>query len=275
MDTQQSFPTHIYQELGRSHRGGDGGSDRAQGSKRRQRHQPERAGCGSASSASAAGRRRTSIRPSSCRTKRQSRDRHRVRRVQSLSRRSRSKRSTAAPSTSPSKPATTATFINDKSIDAVVIATPDHWHARQTIDALKAGKHVYCEKPMTHSVDEALAVHKAWKDSGQVMQVGVQSTALPVWQDARKRICDGQLGKVLMYQTEFFRNSDLGQWRYYELAERHDAQEHRLENVPRHRVFARAGHAVRPRPSSPSGAATGISAPACSPTCSCTARRRC
>ena len=71
---------------------------------------------------------------------------------------------------------------------------------------------------MTHSVDEALAVHKAWKDSGKVMQVGVQSTALPVWKDARQRICDGQLGKVLMYQTEFFRNSDVGQWRYYPLS---------------------------------------------------------
>jgi predicted dehydrogenase len=109
-------------------------------------------------------------------------------------------------------------IINDPSIDAVVIATPDHWHAKQTIDALKAGKHVYCEKPMTHSVDEALAVHKTWKDSGKVMQVGVQSTALPVWKDARQRICDGKLGKMLMYQTEFFRNSDLGQWRYYPLS---------------------------------------------------------
>jgi predicted dehydrogenase len=110
-------------------------------------------------------------------------------------------------------------IINDDSIDAVVIATPDHWHAKQTIDALKAGKHVYCEKPMTHSVQEALDVHKAWKDSGKVMQVGVQSTTLPVWKDARERICNGQLGKVLMYQTEFFRNSDLGQWRYYALSE--------------------------------------------------------
>jgi predicted dehydrogenase len=110
-------------------------------------------------------------------------------------------------------------IIDDDSIDAVVISTPDHWHAKQTIDALQAGKHVYCEKPMTHSVQEALDVHKAWKDSGRVMQVGVQSTALPVWKDARERICDGQLGKVLMYQTEFFRNSDLGQWRYYALSE--------------------------------------------------------
>lgn len=110
-------------------------------------------------------------------------------------------------------------ILNDASIDAVCIATPDHWHARQTLDALKAGKHVYCEKPMTHSVDEALAVRKAWQDSGLVMQVGVQSTQVPSWHDARQRIDSGQLGKVMQYQTEFFRNSVMGQWRYYELTQ--------------------------------------------------------
>lgn len=110
-------------------------------------------------------------------------------------------------------------ILADDSIDAVCISTPDHWHARQTIDALKAGKHVYCEKPMTHTVEEALAVHKAWKESGKVMQVGVQSTALPVWQHVNQSIRDGKLGKVLQYQTEFFRNSDMGQWRYYGLSE--------------------------------------------------------
>ena len=68
-----------------------------------------------------------------------------------------------------------------------MIATPDHWHAKQTIDALAAGKHVYCEKPMTHTIDEALAVLKAWKESGQVMQVGVQSTSLPVWKAINER----------------------------------------------------------------------------------------
>jgi predicted dehydrogenase len=108
-------------------------------------------------------------------------------------------------------------ILNDASIDAVCISTPDHWHAKQTLDSFTAGKHVYCEKPMTHSVEEALDVYQAWKKSGLVMQVGVQSTSLPVWQDARQRICDGQLGKVVMYQTSYFRNSDVGQWRYYEL----------------------------------------------------------
>ena len=110
-------------------------------------------------------------------------------------------------------------IIDDPSIDAVCIATPDHWHAKQTLDALSAGKHVYCEKPMTHTVDEALAVYKAWKESGLVMQVGVQSTQLPVWADARQRINQGKLGKVLQYQTEIYRNSDMGQWRYYKLTE--------------------------------------------------------
>lgn len=107
--------------------------------------------------------------------------------------------------------------IHDPAIDAVVIATPDHWHARQTLDALAAGKHVYCEKPMTHSIEEALDVLEAWRKSGLVMQVGVQSTEVPAWHDANQRICAGQLGKVLQYQTEFFRNSVMGQWRYYEL----------------------------------------------------------
>ena len=108
-------------------------------------------------------------------------------------------------------------IINDPSIDAVVISTPDHWHAIQTIDALKAGKHVYCEKPMTHTVDEAIDVYRAWKGSGKVMQVGVQSTALPVWDKVNDDIRAGKLGKVMQYQTEMFRNSVMGQWRYYNL----------------------------------------------------------
>jgi predicted dehydrogenase len=108
-------------------------------------------------------------------------------------------------------------LLADKSFDAVVISTPDHWHSKQTLDAFKAGKHVYCEKPMTHSVEQALDVYHAWKKSGLVMQVGVQSTSLPVWKDVNRRLREGQLGKVLMYQTSYFRNSDMGQWRYYDL----------------------------------------------------------
>ena len=102
-------------------------------------------------------------------------------------------------------------------LDAVCIGTPDHWHAKQTIDALNAGLHVYCEKPMTKTVEEAIAVMKTWQQSGKVMQVGVQSTSLPVWNEVNDMLTAGKLGKVLMYQTEFFRNSAQGQWRYYKL----------------------------------------------------------
>ena len=102
-------------------------------------------------------------------------------------------------------------------LDAVAIGTPDHWHARQTIDALNAGLHVYCEKPMTKSVEESLDVVNAWQKSGKVMQVGVQGTSQPVWNLAREKIESGMLGKVLMFQTEYFRNSYWGQWRNYKL----------------------------------------------------------
>ncbi|MGB1925522.1 MAG: Gfo/Idh/MocA family protein [Rubripirellula sp.] len=102
-------------------------------------------------------------------------------------------------------------------LDAVCIGTPDHWHAKQAIDALNAGLHVYCEKPMTKTVEEAIDVMRTWKTSGKVMQVGVQSTSLPVWNQINQLLTAGTLGKVLMYQTEFFRNSAQGQWRYYKL----------------------------------------------------------
>ena len=102
-------------------------------------------------------------------------------------------------------------------LDAVCIGTPDHWHAKQTIDALNAGLNVYCEKPMTKTVEQAIEVMKTWQMSGRVMQVGVQSTSLPVWNQINALLTSGKLGKVLTYQTEYFRNSAQGQWRYYEL----------------------------------------------------------
>ena len=98
-------------------------------------------------------------------------------------------------------------------LDAVFIATPDHWHAQQTIDALGAGLHVYCEKPITHTIEEAAAVVKAWKASGRVMQVGVQATSSPVWDQARNDR-RGKLGKVVQLQTEYFRNSRMGMTRH-------------------------------------------------------------
>ena len=102
-------------------------------------------------------------------------------------------------------------------IDAVVIGVPDHWHAKMTLECLAADKHVYCEKPMTHTGEEAREVVAAWKSSGKVMQVGVQLTSLPVWDMAREMIDSGKLGKVVQFQTESARNSTYGMSRHNEI----------------------------------------------------------
>jgi predicted dehydrogenase len=108
-------------------------------------------------------------------------------------------------------------ILDQKDVDVVGIATPDHWHARMAIDAMKAGKDVYCEKPMTRTIAEAQAVVDAAKETGRVMTVGVQSTADPTWHEAYKYIRAGNIGKVLQGQTSYYRNSSVGQWRYYPL----------------------------------------------------------
>ncbi len=104
-----------------------------------------------------------------------------------------------------------------REVDAVCIATPDHWHAKMSIDAAAAGKHVYCEKPMTRTIDEAHAVVDAARRHNIVMTVGVQSMADPTWRAANERIRRGDIGHVCQAQTSYYRNSLVGQWRYYRI----------------------------------------------------------
>jgi predicted dehydrogenase len=108
-------------------------------------------------------------------------------------------------------------ILDNKDVDVVLIATPDHWHAKMSIDAMEAGKDVYCEKPMTHTIDEARRVAEATKRTKQVFTVGVQSTADPRWRMANQMITEGKIGKVMQGQTSYHRNSNEGQWRYYPL----------------------------------------------------------
>ncbi len=70
---------------------------------------------------------------------------------------------------------------------------------------------------MTKTAQQSIDIVDTWKSSGKVMQVGVQSTSRPVWDKARELIDAGTIGKVLQFQTEFYRNSNIGQWRYYKL----------------------------------------------------------
>ncbi|MCE9533924.1 MAG: Gfo/Idh/MocA family oxidoreductase, partial [Planctomycetes bacterium] len=102
-------------------------------------------------------------------------------------------------------------------VDAVCIATPDHWHARMTIDACDAGKHVYCEKPMARTIDEAVAVLDATNRGQTVMTVGVQSMADPTWSQAGELIRTGRIGHIAQAQTSCHRNDIRGSGRYYRL----------------------------------------------------------
>jgi predicted dehydrogenase len=103
-------------------------------------------------------------------------------------------------------------ILERKDVDAVIIATPDHWHARMAIEAMDKGKDVYLEKPMTHTVEEAKRVYEKVKASGRILQVGSQTTSSDQWWKARKAIQDGMIGKLLMSQGSYHRNSTRGEW---------------------------------------------------------------
>jgi predicted dehydrogenase len=105
-------------------------------------------------------------------------------------------------------------ILERKDVDAVIIATPDHWHARIAIEAMDKGKDVYLEKPMTHTVEEAKRVYEKVKSSGRVLQVGSQTTSSDQWWKARKAIQDGMIGKLLMSQGSYHRNSTGGEWNW-------------------------------------------------------------
>ncbi len=99
-------------------------------------------------------------------------------------------------------------------IDAVIIASCDQWHARITKDALKNGKHVYCEKPMVHYINEGLDVINAQKASGKVMQVGSQYVSNIVFQKAHELYKSGEIGKLNIVNAVYDRQDALGAWEY-------------------------------------------------------------
>lgn len=104
--------------------------------------------------------------------------------------------------------------LDNKDVDAVVIATPDHWHEKIVLDALSAGKHVYIEKPMTWSLAEGPRIVAAAKASGKVLQVGSQAKTSALTAKAKEIIASGALGKVNMIRMANHRNSAEGAWQY-------------------------------------------------------------
>jgi len=103
-------------------------------------------------------------------------------------------------------------MLEDKNIDAIMIATPDHHHARIATDAIKAGKHVYCEKSIALSENELNEVYNSVKSSNKVFQLGHQITQNVVFQQAKEIIKKDILGKITLVETTTNRNSASGAW---------------------------------------------------------------
>ncbi len=99
-------------------------------------------------------------------------------------------------------------LLDNKDVDYVLIATPEHWHAQMSIDAAAAGKHIYCEKPMTWNVEQAKRVVARIHEAKDIkMQVGVQGMSDDSYEVANKYVKDGAIGKVVLAQIDYSRNS--------------------------------------------------------------------
>ncbi|MFH1741110.1 MAG: Gfo/Idh/MocA family oxidoreductase [bacterium] len=99
-------------------------------------------------------------------------------------------------------------------IDAVFIAAPDHWHAPVAIDAMKSGKDIYLEKPMTLTVEEAKEVYEASVKYGRIHQGGASGASSPWCWTAKEAIEQGLIGKVIWSQTSYSRNNPEGEWNW-------------------------------------------------------------
>jgi len=94
----------------------------------------------------------------------------------------------------------------DKNIDAVIIASPDHWHVQMAVDALKAGKDVYLEKPVTHTIEEGVTLTRAVRSSKQILQCGMQQRSWTHFRDAVDLIQSGSLGRVAQVRMYWWQN---------------------------------------------------------------------
>ncbi len=101
-----------------------------------------------------------------------------------------------------------------KDVDAVIIATPDHWHKQAAVDAMKAGKDVYCEKPMIHLYSDGPEIIEAQRKTNRIMQVGSQRVSSIVYAKAKDLLASGAIGELNMVTARWDRNSSIGAWNY-------------------------------------------------------------
>ncbi len=105
-------------------------------------------------------------------------------------------------------------LLDDKNIDCIVAAVPDHWHRQVVVDAVSAGKDIYCEKPMSHSPADGSAMVDAAKRSGRIVQIGSQRVSSQICAKAKELIAQGTLGDLMLIEGWLGRNDPNGAWEY-------------------------------------------------------------
>jgi len=105
-------------------------------------------------------------------------------------------------------------LLADKNIDCIVAAVPDHWHKQVVVDAVSAGKDIYCEKPMSHSAADGVAMVEAAKRTGRIVQIGSQRVSSLVCKKAKEMVAQGTLGDLMMVEGWLGRNDPTGAWEY-------------------------------------------------------------
>jgi len=101
-----------------------------------------------------------------------------------------------------------------KDVDAVIIGTPDHWHKQIAVDALKAGKDVYCEKPMVHVYSDGPEMIEAARSTNRILQIGSQRVSSIIYAKAKEMLASGAIGQLNMVNAHWDRNSSVGAWNY-------------------------------------------------------------
>jgi len=105
-------------------------------------------------------------------------------------------------------------LLANKEIDCIVAAVPDHWHKQVVIDAVEAGKDIYCEKPMSHSAADGVAMVEAAQKTGRIVQIGSQRVSSLICKKAKELIAQGTIGEVTLVEGWLGRNDPTGAWEY-------------------------------------------------------------
>ena len=105
-------------------------------------------------------------------------------------------------------------LLANKDIDCIIAAVPDHWHRQIVVDTVSAGKDIYCEKPMSHTAADGVAMVDAAKRSGRIVQVGSQRVSSAICAKAKELIAAGTLGDLMLVEGWNGRNDPNGAWQY-------------------------------------------------------------